>query len=251
VRLAVVVSTWSGNPPEYLLALCRSMQEHEAGVPFDPVLVANGLDFQLPSELRARFREVLVRENRGLNLGAWDHAWRALPEHERFLFLQDDCRVLRKGWLADFARRFESVPRCGLVGEHLNHGWDRPWGELCDAELQGARKGEAGRRFAARARGYRERLAAWGVPEGATARHLTSVVHFTSREMLEAVNGYRSARDHDEAIAAEIAFSRQIAARDRELVQVAARRHSRIGHREWKSESLLSHVRALLRERRP
>jgi hypothetical protein len=237
-RTALVVSVWSGNPESYLASLCASLDRYPAGVPYDAFLTANGPEYRVPRELASRFREVWVRPNEGYNLGAWDHAWRRLPEYERFLFIQDDCRALRAGWLRDFARAFDGVPRCGAVGEHLNRAWDRPWDEL-EARGRPAEGLQWEGVPVSRATFYRRSLRRWGVAEGPTARHLTTVVQYTSRAVLEEVGGYRHGRTYHEAIAAEIAFSRSVEASGRELVQVGRRRHSRIGHREWASDALL------------
>ena len=239
-RVAVVVSSWVGNPPEYLLGLCASLDRKPPGAAFDLFLSANGLDYRVPEALAGRFSQVLVRENAGYNLGAWDHAWRRLPGYERYLFLQDDCTVLRSNGLRDFARRFDEIPRCGLVGEHFR--WDEPWDNLVAEQAP-----EPGLLWegapVSRARFYKAMLRRWGIPEGATARHLTAVVHFASRQALEAVDGYRLGSSYHEAIAAEIGFSRAIEAAGFRLAQVGRRRHSRIGHREWKSGGIVARLR--------
>ncbi|MDW7711232.1 MAG: hypothetical protein SCH98_12245 [Deferrisomatales bacterium] len=243
MTVAVVVSTWVGNPPAYVEILCRSLERKRAGAAFDLFLCANGLEYHPPAVTETMFRRVFIRENRGYNLGAWDHAWRNLPGYDRFLFLQDDCRILRHGWLAAFVRRFEETPNCGLVGEHLNRAWDKPWDELEAAQRPEAELQVAGRPVS-RARYYREALRRWGVPEGPTARHLTTVAQFTSRGVLGRVGGYRLADTYHEAIAAEIAFSRAVEALGYRAVQVGRRRHAWIGHREWRGGGLGARLRA-------
>ncbi len=37
-----------------------------------------------------------MRENTGFNIGAWDYGWRHLPPYDYYLFLQDDCFIVRK-----------------------------------------------------------------------------------------------------------------------------------------------------------
>ena len=232
MRVAVVVSTWEGSPPQNLLGLWRSFDQYPAGEDFTPCVSANDPGYCLPPTLEGRVDQVVRRENRGFNLGAWDHAWRLLTECDRFLFLQDDCYARRANWLRDFVRCFDRTPRCGLVGEYLNRRWNRAWADLervgqyhDDLRIEGV--------TVSRARYYRDVLARWGLPAGETARHLTSVVHFTSRAVLEEVGGYDVGETYHEAIAAEIGFSRKIEARGYRLVQIGPRRHSRIGHRQW------------------
>jgi len=235
----VVVSVWSENPGEWLAQLVASIDAHPAGADFELVLCANGEDFELPAQLRAHFDEVFVRPNVGFNIGAWEHAWRRRSA-DSFLFLQDDCVVLRRGWLADFQGCLGDSSEVGLVGEHKNRTWDRTWDELCSGENE---------KLAERARRYKSRIESWGVDAGECARHLTTVVQFTSRTVLEEVDGFPIAREYEDAIAAEIAFSRKVEASGRALAQVGRRRHSRIGHREWEQDGFLARLRRSARKR--
>ena len=93
----VVVSYWAEREPRHLFRLIKQLFRYEAGAPFSLALVCNGGD-ERPIELPGRFAglgiKALNRENRGFNIGAWDHGWRSGEGHENFLFLQDDC----SGW---------------------------------------------------------------------------------------------------------------------------------------------------------
>jgi hypothetical protein len=68
---------------------------------------------------------------------------------------------------------------------------------------------------------------------------MTTVVQFTSRAILEEVDGYNLGFAKDEAAAAEFAFSRKIEARGYTLQQIGRRRHSRIAHPQWPSDAFL------------
>lgn len=224
--------------PHHLLRLCDSISHHPAGFEYDLVLCANGLDYVLPSPLTKQFGKVFVRENTDYNLGAWDYAWRHLPNHDHFLFVQDECVALRSGWLRDFVDCFVSKPHSGLVGENIDRFWDKPWSELCVPRDQPEReKNRETRQCAQWARFFREKLRVWKIPEGQTARHVTTVVHFTSRAILEEVSGYNFGSTKLEATAAEIGFSRKIAARGYTLAQIGHWRHSRIAHPQWPSNA--------------
>lgn len=242
MRNAVVVSTWSGNPSRYLFDLCESLNRHPAGTDYALVLSANGLDYSPPPELAPLFTEIFIRENTGYNLGAWDHAWRRLPGYDYVLFLQDDCVVLRDNWLQHFIRCFESTPNCGLVGETLQKGWGRPWAVLTNSQRMDRKDREPVKR-AAWASFIRQMLAQWSVPEGPTGLHITSVVHFTSRSILEEVDGYNLGRTKEEVIAAEIGFSRKIEALGYTLVQIGRRRHTVIGHRQWPRNTFFARMK--------
>lgn len=250
MRVAVIISTWTGSPLHYLLELCESLAQHPPGAQYDLVLSANGLDYSPPKELANLFTKVFIRENTGYNLGAWDYAWRRLPAYDRFLFLVEDCLVLRNRWLRDFIRRFDSTPACGLVGEVLQKGWDKPWSALCNPEPMDRKDRDPVKR-AAWASFINETLAHWGIPEGPTGRHITTAVQFTSRAILEQVDGYNLGRTHEEAIAAEIGFSRKIEASGYTVIQVGRRRHSVIWHRQWPKNTFFARLKRSILKRLP
>ncbi len=252
MNVAVVVSTWSGSAPVHLMRLCNSLQRHPAAHKYDLILCVNDLNYILPDALTKRFLQVFVRDNAGYNLGAWDYAWRHLPDHDYFLFLQDDCIVSKNGWLQDFITCFVSTPRCGLVGENVERTWDKPWSELCSPSSQSdPQKNREVQQRAIWADFFREKLRDWNIPEGDTGRHITAVVQFISRTILEEVGGYNSGNTKAEATAAEVAFSRKIAARGYALVQVGRWRHSRIGHPQWPSNAPQARLWRSIKKRMP
>ena len=248
MRVAVVVSTWTGNPASYVLDLSKSMAEYAAGADYDLFLCANGLEYSPPGEVMSLFKKIFVRENTGWNLGAWNYAWKQLPDYDRFLFLQDDCAVRKHGWLSSFIACFDNTARCGLVGETLQHGWGKPWEAMCNLAPMDRKDREPVKR-AAWVSFVRDTLAQWGIPEGRTGLHITTVVQFTSRAVLEEVGGYNIGMTKEQAIAAEVGFSRKIEAKGYQLVQIGLRRHSRIGHREWPRNTLLYRLKRSVRKR--
>ncbi len=250
MRIAAVISTWTGNPSSHLHQLCQSLSQHQPGQDYDLFLSANGLDYSPANDLRRLFKEIFVRENTGFNLGSWNYAWQHLTAYDRFLFLQDDCVVLRNGWLGAFVRRFDRTRNCGLVGETLQYGWAKPWSALCSPEPMDRRDRDPVER-AAWAQFVRKTLAGCGITEGSTGRHITTVVQFTSRSILEQVKGFNIGETKQEAIAAEIGFSRKIEALGYVLVQVARRRHSVIGHRQWPKNTFFARLRRSIVKRLP
>lgn len=243
-RIAVVISTWIGNPVDYLLRLMDSMNTHSAGMDYDLFLCANGETYKLPANLQASFKKIFIRENSGFNLGAWDYAWRRLSDYRYFLFLQDDCFIERKNWLLAFYQRFRAAEKCGLIGENLNKGWIHPWDTL-----RGLKKGTKTISEAKRQRAdfYYDKICNWGIDPGETASHLTSVVHFTSSDILSSVDGYKHTCNYEEAIAAEIGFSRSIRALGYRLCQLDNKQHKFIGHRQWSRNSFSENVRQKLK----
>jgi len=154
---------------------------------------------------------------------------------------------LKDRWLERFARRFRAVPRCGLVGENLVRSWDKPWLELSNPG-NGKDKERLQYRASA-ARYYQDTLEQWGIAVGLTARHLTTVVHFTRRSILEEVDDYNLAQTKGEAMAAEIGFSRKIETKGYVLAQLGRNCHSVIAHRQWPSSGFLSRLKRSIRKR--
>lgn len=236
LNIAVVVSTWTGNPPEYLQRLIDSINKYDAGTTYDLFLCANGEDYTISETLQCHFNCIYIRENSGYNLGAWDYAWRRLPQYTHFLFLQDDCIVKKNKWLSRFVSVFNSSIDVGLVGEYFSRGWDHSWEVLTTNTAANKSFTEQKRKKAV---GYNEQLKRWGIDPGDRASHLTSVVHYTSRKILEEVDGYNLGQTYQEAVAAEIGFSRKLIAKGYKLVQVGRSRHSVIAHPQWPSGSLI------------
>jgi hypothetical protein len=97
----------------------------------------------------------------------------------------------------------------------------------------------------------RDQLALWGIPEGASARSVTTVVQYTSRRVLELVDGYNIGRTKSEAITAEIGFSRKIEAQGLTLVQIGQYRHSVISHPQWPSNHPIARLKRSFLKRLP
>jgi len=241
--VAVIVASWSGSNSDSVARLVSGMHDHTAGIDFNLYCCINGEGFTLPDSLSARFTRVFRRENLGFNLGAWDYCWRNLPGHDYFLFLQDECFIRRRNWLKGFLSAYRRLPGAGLVGENYNTRWSKPWDTLTDEAYS--------RRIAKRARCYRFWLEQRNIPIGSHAGHLATVAQFTSREVLEQVGGFDICESYDEAIAAEIAFSRKCINAGMGIAQADVRRHFFIGHPQWPCDRLLPAIRRHLTQVKP
>ncbi len=231
MQVAVVISTWIGNPPDYLLRLIDSMEQYPSGYSYDLFICANGLEYQLPENIKEHFVKVFVRENIGFNLGAWDYAWRNLPGYDHFLFLQDDCFIRQRNWLKCYVDYYNTTQHVGLVGEHSNKSWAHPW-----AAMMTNSQGEFTAKKATRAQQFYAALKYYGIDPGEYATHITTVVQFVSRKVLEAVNGYQIAEEYNLAIAAEIGFSKKVESIGCSIHQISRYRHQLIGHPQWPSD---------------
>lgn len=233
-RVLVVVSYYDARPVQPLDDLLHGLRTRAAGWPFAVRVVVNQ-DAADPTDLAGRHPdvEVLHRENRGYNIGAWEHGWRTEPAYEAYLFLQHECVVTGDGWLRPFVER-AAEPGTGLVGERLNPAWDATWEEvgrrfagheLPDHRIDG--------RPADRLATYRHFFAAHGIEPGPRADHLQALVLFARRQTLLAIGGMPVGRDYGEAIAAEIAISKKVQARGLAIRQVGDRPFRHFVHPQW------------------
>ncbi len=220
----VIISLWTEGSIQPLLNLLKQITIIEAGVDFELAIVCNTNNSNQEKfllNLESKKIKILIRENTGFNIGAWDYGWRNLPPSDNYLFLQDDCYILRRGWLKAFVDKFEQDSNMGLLGESLN--WNFLWEKAPPSKKEDAIL-------------YRNFLAKNQIPEGDTARHLQSLILFTSRSILEQINGFIIADTYREAIASEIAISQKVEALNYEINQVKPNHpFYYICHPQWKN----------------
>jgi hypothetical protein len=234
----VVVSFYDARPLAELQPLLDDLATVPAGAAFEVLVVVNQtlaepvrIDADLPG-----FR-VLHRPNRGFNIGAWDHGWRASPGRDAYVFLQHECRLRRPSWLRPFLRRLR-LPGVGLVGERENPTWDAPWAEL-ERRFAGhtlpqhAVDGVA----APRLETYRRFWARHGVPLGERGDHLQTLVLAASGATLTRCGGFLEGRDYGEAIAAEIAVSKRIQALGLGIEIVGPEPFTYVEHPQWRERA--------------
>ena len=229
----VVVSHYNAWPTDQLVALLDQIKAIPAGCPFDCRVVVNQAK-PGPLELPPRHAdvEVLYRENIGYNIGAWDHGWRVGPPRESYLFLQEECRILRPGWLSPFVQA-AGQPGVGFVGESLKYrgyGWDRvAWVTRGKPYPDDDREGlpleftEGIKRF----------LESRGLAVNGRADHLQSLVLCARREVLEAVDGFPIGRTKGDAIGCEVAISLRSVAQGYRIKQVGRTPFTYILHPQW------------------
>lgn len=223
-KTTVVISHFNAWEPDQLIHLLDQVASIPAGCPFDVRVVVNRAvtrDLYLPE--RHRHIEVAYRENRGYNIGAWDHGWRVGSPAQFYLFLQEECSILRPNWLGAFVRRLRN-PRIGVLGETIAYH-NTSWNDMLEL-------GDELGSFQI----YKNRLTEWGVPTGPTVSHLRSLVIGTRRDVLERINGFRSMESKEEAITAEIAITKEVEAQGLRAEQVALRPFSYVAHPQWEED---------------
>ena len=223
----VVISYYDQRPIDTLFALLDQIRSVDPGAPFDVCVVVNA-EKSTPTRLPDRHHgiEVLHRENRGFNVGAWQHGWQAKPDYAFYLFLQDECVIRRPGWLAAFANAARK-PRAGYAGESADcyGSWEtytRCWPAFT-AECQKV-------------------AAIHGIPLGPKPDYIQTVVVGARREVLKDTGGFVEGHGHDKisAIAGEVLTSVRARALGFRNLQVAWRPFEYIEHPQWAEIRTLS-----------
>lgn len=230
----VVVSHYNARPPHLLVELLDSLTGHAAGCPFRTRVVVNlGETKRLVLPARYRDVDVLYRPNTGYNIGAWDHGWRVPPACGAYLFLQEECRVVRDDWLGAFVRR-GAEPGLGLVGECLSPPWDAPWAELA-RRCEGERLPEhlIGGQPADRVPCYLDFFRRHDIPPGVKGDHLQSLILYARRAVLEAIRGFPVGTNYGEAVAAEIGISKKVQALGLGIGEVGPVPFTYVEHPQW------------------
>jgi hypothetical protein len=237
-RTCIVICHWIGDPITHLYRLLRQMQRIGSGSAFDVLIVCNGgLDepLRVPSRFNDLRPKIINRKNDGYNLAAWDCGWREAYGYEYYLFLQDQCVLRRANWLLDFEFRMDHDSGIGLLGEHL--AWDRMSWDY----IRRATKRDLGESIATQIDTYRSLLTRADIPIGNTGTHLKSIILFTSRKILEEVNGFPYiGPSYREAVACEIGFSRLIESRGYRISTVRGGTYEVIWHLQRTKEGHIS-----------
>lgn len=233
----VVISFYDRRSLAPLEALLDSLDEHPAGAPHQRVICVNaGGGPALPARVVQRVYGILVRDNDGMNIGAWDAGWRRWPGRPTYVFVQDECRAVACGWLSAYLSALDA-PGVGLVGECLNPSWDAPWAALREGPGRSLLPEHSlDGRPANRVDVYLAAMARFGIEPGPTGRHLRSLVWATTGSVLQRIGGFPHGRDYGECIGAEIGVSRAVEACGLSIAQVARTPFHFFRHREWNQD---------------
>lgn len=234
----VVISYYDRRPIDPLNNLLESMCEYDAGAEYSICVVVNRTTNK---ELKLSFKEkplsILYRNNTGMNIGAWDHAWRSKQEFDSFLFLQDECYITKNNWLSEFKYK-ASQQSVGLVGESLNKNWDRSWKDLKKIQKDvRLREHELNGVNINRVDLYLQFLTDQNIQAGTTGRHLRSLIWFANKDVLDKIDGFPVGNNYGECIAAEIGVSKKVEAVGLQIAQVRDNPFYFIRHLEWNQNS--------------
>lgn len=232
----IIISFWTARSAKPLFNLLRQMDEIEAGLPFEIAIICNSEQVNVIPfyfNFNCQKIQVFVRQNQGLNIGAWDYGWRKLPSYDNYLFLQDDCFIVRRHWLKAFVEKFYEDSNIGLLGESIY--WKCTWEKLAQSTYNDFFKdphsnGEVIKKIDF----YRKFLLDNQIAENFTAEHLQSTILFTSRKILEKIDGFINRNNYREAIACEIAISKKVQGLGYQVQSVNPNSyHHYIAHPQW------------------
>lgn len=231
-KCMVIISYYDERDINDLLALIASIDAHESGHPIEITIVVNQSKQRYIEVSSVKYKtNILYRQNHGMNIGAWDYGWRQFKDFDNFIFLQDECRIIRNGWVADYISALET-PQTGLVGESINQRWNRSWSDL----QSGSMSSPASSELKARAEAYLGFMQRHAISSGSDAKHLRSLIWAFKRSTLDAINGFPIGENYEECIAAEIAVSKKVESLGMEIAQIDSQQpFSRIAHTEWSS----------------
>lgn len=237
MRPLLAVSFYDRRPIEPLLDFLDSLDRHPAGAAYERMLCINATGAPpVPTVVRDRFDDVFERPNAGMNIGAWDAAWRRWPGRDAYVFVQDECYVVRDGWLPS-ALGAVTAHGIGMAGESLNAAWNRPWSELRTTVGENVLPehfidGQPANRVDV----YLHHMRRYGIEPGDSGRHLRSLVWVLRGEVLERIGGFPSGANYGECIAAEIGVSRAVESLGLELRELGPLPFHVFRHREWNQD---------------
>ena len=223
----VVVSHYNAWPTDQLVALLDQMNAVPAGHPFTVRVVVNQAeDKRLVLPERHAHVAIFHRENTGYNIGAWEHGWRQEPRADYYLFLQEECVIVRPNWLRAFLRKVDR-PGVGVVGEIIGF-YNTTWEDINETAAKWKSDPNT--------LGYRAYMTSQGIRYGELADHLQSLVLCLRRETLEAIGGFRIGISKYEAIACEIGISKSVQALGLRISQLGIRPFRYINHPQWEED---------------
>jgi hypothetical protein len=233
-NFAVIVSFYQPRPADDLQNLLSALESFQQ----QTVIVINsdhaGSD---PTTHTLAGRQAIVRENIGMNIGAWNEGFLANPGEDYYFFLQDECFIKQPGFFEACIARFSANPKLAMLGESLNHKWNHPWDILSGSGLNWRDadhliNGES----VPRVDFYLKTMQSMNIDAGNTGLHLRSLCWAFRGDVLRAMGGFPFGKNKGECIAAEIGVSRKVLQLGFEFDQITPNPFCFIGHREWKAD---------------
>jgi len=254
----VVISHWLDGNSSNLYNLVTQLTNINPGIEYSICIVCNHSDIDFSKNSNQNLEKIyqdiinilnnskwppnnfyiLFRENIGMNIGAWDFAWRKFSNFINYLFLQDEVLVMIDNWLVSFINSIKNnnleIQRPFLIGESWNYKWDNSWFILKNSNLNSIAHGHS--ETLGRVDFYIHTFKNWGVIQGENGGHLRSLIWFTNIYTLTKISGFRIGRTYGECIASEIATSLLVKQHCGFVKQLKPHPFTYFWHTEWKKD---------------
>jgi hypothetical protein len=177
----------------------------------------------------------LNRPNIGMNIGAWDSGYKHYPNFKYYIFLQDECVMTNAEFISAYVSKLE-IQGVGMIGESINHKWDKPWLEMMKSPLNYPVNIFQDGKILSRVEYYLNLMSAWNVNPGVSGRHLRALVWGFAGDVLHRIEGFPIGKTKEECIASEIAISKKIEQFGLQVVQIAKEPFEYFRHDEWRED---------------
>ncbi len=254
----VVISNWLERDTISLFKLVTQLANINPGIEYHLCIVCNHSDNNKEKNTNKNFENIylelinilhhsnwppatinlLFRENIGMNIGAWDFAWRRFPNFTHYMFLQDEVIVMNNNWLISYVDSIktnnvtEETPF--LIGESWNYKWDHPWSLLRKTNFNSISHGHS--LTLGRVDFYLNTFKKWGVMHGDNGGHLRSLIWFSNFITLKKINGFNIGNTYGECIASEIAATLKVKQFKGFVSQIDSNHFRIFWHPEWRRD---------------
>ncbi|WP_165063786.1 hypothetical protein [Paludisphaera rhizosphaerae] len=243
LETCLVVSHYNAWPTDQLLALLDQTKEIPAGVPFRTRVVVNqAVDKRLELPPRHSDVEVFHRPNTGYNIGAWEYGWRQGEPFSFYLFLQEECIILKDDWMKAYLDA-ASETGVGLVGESMTPPISWKAGRLETMPICRFLLGRPVDSGATRKTRFFQLAQSLGVDPGEDGAHLQSLILGTRREVLTKIDGFLDwPVEYFDAVCAEVMISKAVETAGWKVRQLGWMPFSVVSHPQWKQHPLMALV---------
>ena len=177
--------------------------------------------------------QTLTRPNTGMNIGSWNAAYLNNKDYDFYLFLQDECKILEKSFIACYINEL-SKKEVGMTGESINNKWDNKWDFLANSRINYVVGYDMHKKPVYRVQYYFNLLKTWLIQPGENGRHLRSLIWGFKKETLNKISSFPIGKTKEECIVAEIAVSKKVEQIGLKVTQVHKKPFKYISHIEWK-----------------
>jgi hypothetical protein len=255
----VIISNWLDKGTKQLDQLLMQITKSDPGVKYDLLVVSNlsnisifkieEIKFVLMNHIsniisKSLFPpdtfDVLIRENIGMNIGAWQDGWLKMPNFENYLFLQDEVILLKDNWFICYINKLNFIlnnnSNIFLIGESINNRWNCSWEDLRMSALNTKAIGHPNN--INRVDFYLAKFNEWSINPGAVACHLRSLIWFTNNKTMNEIKGFKIGKSYGECIAAEIAASLSVISKNGIVRQLDNDPFKNFYHPDWRKDGI-------------